>query len=161
MDNDGGQAPPAGRAADSTGIALTAVVQRRLVAFDPATGAPIVTVVPMLTKAAIGDLAGAALSLPYEDPLGIEPHYVGMTCGEVAMAKRAQRAALNGDSVETEMLLDRAIGKPKSSAENVNVNLSGTYESFLREKAATAGPAEPAPVIVDAEIVEPVDPLFG
>ena len=72
------------------------------------------------------------------------------------MAKRAQRAAASGGIVETESLLDRAIGKPKNSSENVNVNVNGSYEDFLREKAAKISPA-----VADVVEAEVVDPLFG
>lgn len=108
----------------------------------------------MMTTAQIGNLAAAALSAPYDDPLGLEPQYAGMTCGEVNMAKRAQRAAATGSLVEGEALLDRAIGKPKNSSENVNVNLSGNYEGFLAEKARKAR-AKP----IEAEVVDDSDPL--
>ena len=152
-ESDGAAASGSG---DPPARALGAVVQRRLVAFDPMTGAPTVTNVPMMTPAQIGNLAAAALSAPYEDPLGLEPQYAGLTCGEVAMAKRAQRAAASGGIVETESLLDRAIGKPKNSSENVNVNVNGSYEDFLREKAAKISPA-----VADVVEAEVVDPLFG
>lgn len=152
MENDGAAAQEPGHPPRE--LALGAVVHRRLTTFDPASGVPVVTSVPMMTKDQIANLAPAALSLPYEDPLDMEPQYKGMTCGEVMMAKRAQKAAASGNLVESEALLDRAIGKPESSSKSVNVNLSGNYEGYLAEKARKAREAP-----IDAEVVKPVDPL--
>lgn len=161
--DDGAAAHGAPQSSGETSRALGAVVQRRLTTFDPASGVPVVQNVPMMTPEQIKNLAPAALSLPYEDPLDMEPQYKGMTCGEVMMAKRAQRAAASGDDAQSESLLDRAIGKPESSSKSVNVNLSGNYEGYLAEKARKAreSPREEgeARAPIDAEVVRPVDPL--
>jgi hypothetical protein len=159
MGDDGAVAPggssssPATPGGSDPARALGVVIQRRLVQFDPVTGYPVVVIVPTLTKTQIGDTAAAALSLPYEDPLNLEPQYKGLTNVEVAMTKVAKRAALNADLADVEMLLDRAIGRPKNTAENVNLNVNGTYEDFLRSVAAKVTPSSPSPTIVDAEVV--------
>lgn len=127
--------------------ALGPVIQRRLVSWD-ADGNPCVVIVPMIPAKQMRDAPAAALSLPYEGP---EARYKGMTCLEVNLHKRAQNAALSGDPIDGETLLDRAIGKSKSSSENLNVNVSGSYEDYLRGISGAA--AAPAGEIID------VDPL--
>lgn len=150
----GNEQDPLGETAPAQ--ALGPVIQRRLVSWDP-QGNPVVIVVPTMPLKQMQNAPAAALSLLYEGP---EKRYQGMTCLEVNLVKRAQAAALSGDPVDGETLLDRAIGKPKSSSENVNVNLNGSYEDFLREKAGpAAAPPEPVFIHTYAERVDPVDPL--
>lgn len=134
--------------------ALGAVVQRRLVAWNP-DGSPVVVTVPMLTKSQIGDMATAAISLLYNDPLGLEPEFHGLTNAEVMMIRVARRAAA-GDFSATDMILDRVLGKPKQSSENVNVKV--TYEDFLREQAAKEAQDLPRHV-VEGEVGR--DPAAG
>lgn len=151
---DDGAVAPGGQdpLGDTAAQPLGPVIQRRLVSWD-ADGNPCVVIVPMIPAKQMRDAPAAALSLPYEGP---EKRYQGMTCLEVNLHKRAQNAALSGDPVDGETLLDRAIGKPKSSSENVNVNLNGSYEDFLRGVAAKTSPPSG---VVDAEIMPPGDPL--
>lgn len=138
---------------------LGPVILRRLVDWDP-DGNPVVKIVPTMPPKKMQGLAATALSMIYDGP---EPQYRGMTMIEVNLAKRARIAALSGSTEEGEALLDRAIGKPKSSSENVNVNLSGSYEDFLRGLAGAGGPPPSAPAanVVDAEVIRPApeDPL--
>lgn len=115
-------------------------VQRRLVAWDPVTGAPIVKDVPMIPKVMVADVALAALSMPYDDPIGLEPQFRGLTNLEVMMIKRANRAAKTGDGDESDKLLDRVLGKTKIMSEIKKVNID--YVDFL--KAVAAGLPTPA-----------------
>lgn len=138
------------------------MVQRRLVVFNEA-GVPVVTNVPFIPKAKIQTLALQALSLPYTTPedelaieLGLKPSdYYGRPIIEVMMVKAALKAARSGDMADIDPVLDRAIGKPKTSSENVNVN--GTYEGFLKTAAELMGVSVPAeaPHVHDAEVVRP------
>jgi hypothetical protein len=97
----------------------------------------------MLTKPQIETLAAVALSLPYDDPLGLDPEFDGMTNAEVMMVRMARKAAAGDLSVASE-LLDRVLGRPKQSVESKSLNL--TYEDFLKEAARLAAvPTEPPP----------------
>ena len=76
------------------------------------------------------------MELPYPaDPI-IEPDFVGMTYGEVALFRQVQRAA-SGSRDALEMILDRTEGKPIQT--NQNVNTSMTYQDFLLKIAAEEG----------------------
>lgn len=144
--------------------ALTApVVLRRLVTIDPQTGGPVVTTAPYIPKAKIQTLALQALSLPYTSPedelaieLGLQPSdFYGRPLVEVMVLKAALGAARTGDIDMIEKVLDRAIGRPKTSSENLNLN--GSYEDFLKAAAALMSPApngaapEPYVEVTDAE----------
>jgi hypothetical protein len=94
-------------------------------------GVPTLVVQPMLTKALTTDIILAAASQPYHDPLGLEPEFLGMSNMEVMVIKQVRRAATTGERVDVEGILDRILGRPKTSAENTNVSVS--YEDFLRE----------------------------
>lgn len=137
-------------------------VQRRLVAWDPTTQAPTVKTVPMIPKSEIHNLAQAALSLPYHDPIGLEPEFAGMTNAEVMVIKLSREAARTGDSSLIETLLDRVLGKPKQSAEVLQVRAN--YEDYLKELAAKhpapiPAAAEPAP---PGEVIDVMDEeIFG
>lgn len=144
-------------AAESTPHPLGPVIQRRLVVFD-ASGHPVVTTTPFIPKAKIQQLAMQALSLPYtsaEDELAIElglkpSDFYGRPCIEVMLVKAAMSAARTGDVDVIEKVLDRAIGKPKTSSENVNLN--GSYEDFLKAAAELMGAPKP---VEDAEVAPP------
>lgn len=145
--------PAASAAIPSAGAAGSppggAIVKRRLVSFDPATGMPVVQTVPMLTKVQVHDVIAAAAASPYEDPLGLEPQYAGWTNLEVMVDKRVRAAAHSGDDQLVESILDRLIGKPKQSSESVVTKL--TYEDTLKEIARQA--VSP----IDASVVDPLE----
>lgn len=132
------------------------VVQQRLVVFE--NGMPVVTTQPYIPKAKIQQIALQALSLPYTDDndelaieMGLPPsEFYGRPLIEVMLIKRTRAAARTGDDDKIERTLDRAIGKPKTSSENVNLN--GSYEDFLKAAAELMKPKGPRPV-EDAEIV--------
>ena len=126
------------------------VIQRRLTAWSP-DGTPIVKVVPFMTKAQIGDITAAAISLPYEGP---EPEYQGQTNAEVMLTKVAKRAAFSADIEDVELLLDRSIGKAKQLTENLKVTV--TYEDYLKDLARRANPATSS-TSIDAEVVIDAD----
>ena len=139
------------------------VVQQRLVVFD-ADGMPMVTTTPYIPKAKIQQLALQALSLPYTSAndelaieLGLKPSdYYGRPLVEVMLVKAALGAAQSGDIDQIEKILDRAIGKPKTSSENVNIN--GSYEDFLKSagdlmKARPPRSADGPLPVHDAEVV--------
>lgn len=139
-------------------------------------GLPVPTNVPALSKNAVEELATTALSLPYEDPLGLPSEFDGMTNAEVMMIRMARKAAA-GDVDTAVHLLDRVLGRPKQSVESKSLRL--TYEDYLKEMAAAGADtnsAETAEVIsgaadsdvVDAEVIEkekqrvnPLGPLEG
>lgn len=112
-------------------------VNSRIVTWED--GVPVVRTLPVLTRAQVSEIAMAAASMPYEEPgdrlaleLGLPvSQYFGRPCVEVMLIKRAQAAALTGDKDEVEQVLDRILGKPKTSAENVSVSKS--YEQYLEE----------------------------
>ena len=120
---------------------------------------PVVTTQPYIPKAKIQQLALQALSLPYTSAndelaieLGLKPSdYYGRPLVEVMVVKAALAAAQSGDVDIIEKVLDRAIGKPKTSSENLNMN--GSYEDFLKAAAELMKPKGPRPV-EDAEVVE-------
>lgn len=63
----------------------------------------------------------------------LEPEYVGLSYGQVAIKKQITMAA-QGNSEAFERVLDRIIGKPMQVNQNLNVNKS--YKDFLDELAA-------------------------
>lgn len=100
-------------------------------------GKPVPTQVKIMNKEAVAELPIAVLSLPYErseleKELGVDEEFEGMSNGAVALVIQARRAS-RGNSNALDMLLDRAIGKPKQQVENKNFTL--TYEDWLKEKA--------------------------
>ena len=114
-------------------------INRRIVAWDPDTGQPVVQNVPMFTRAQISEIALAAASQPYVDPddeikieLGLAPsRFFGRSNLEVMLVKQAEGAAKTGEGVDS--ILDRLIGKPKQSLESVKVSMS--YEDWLKDVA--------------------------
>lgn len=124
-----------------------------------------VTTAPYIPKAKIQQLALQALSLPYTSAndelaieLGLKPSdYYGRPLVEVMLTKAALGAAQSGDVDIIEKVLDRAIGKPKTSSENLNMDVS--YEAFLKGAAELMKPKGPRPV--DAEIIEDAESVEG
>lgn len=130
--------------------ALTPVQQRLIVWRD---GQPVLAAEPVLTRGTLQSLYLVAAAQPYEvtDPLDPDfGKYDGMTIAEVLVRKQLMNAAKTGDA---EAVMDRLIGKSLSRGENVNVNIDGSYEGFLKRKAAELTKT------VDAELVE--EPVFG
>lgn len=105
-------------------------------------GNPVVKTVQVFTKAQVSELAMAAASQPYADEndelaisLGLPPsEFYGRTNLEVMLIKQARLAAKTGDCDQVDKILDRLIGRPKTTAENVRVDVS--YEEYLKNLAA-------------------------
>ena len=130
--------------------ALVPVQQRLIVWRD---GLPVLTSEPVLTRGTVQNLYLLGAAQPYEvtDPLDPDfGKYDGMTIAEVLVRKQLMNAARTGDA---EAVMDRLIGKSLSRGENLNVNVDGSYEGFLKRKAAELAQ------VVDAEVVEP--DVFG
>lgn len=117
-----------------------------------------------MTPAIIKDVHKAALAEAYSEPddalaieLGLPPsEFYGRTLLEVMLIRRARGAArlaaLEPERVDA--ILDRELGKPKTTSENHNINES--YEHALgRIRAQEPPAAAPASVPVDAELVTP------
>jgi hypothetical protein len=142
------------------------VVTRRVTQWE--NGAPVVRDVPMLTKSQIVDTIAAVVSLPYHDPdddlrieMGLPPsRFYGMTNAEAMVTRLVENAARTGDKDEIEKILDRLLGRPKTTAEVHSV--SETYEQALnriaRETEVEAARVKAA-AVVEAEIVGPEDGL--
>lgn len=153
-------------AAASAATPPAVLPMQRLVVFDPKTGAPMVTTRPYIPKAKVQEIAMHALSLPYTDEndelaieMGLPPsEFYGRPLVEVMLIKRTRIAAQTGDDEKIERALDRAIGKPKTSAENVNLN--GSYEDFLKAAAALMKGPRPVESSMDAETVEGVEEIW-
>lgn len=137
------------------------VANRQLVVWEG--GLPVVRNVPIITPAQIKDLHAAALTQLYAEPyddlaieMGLPPsRFHGMTLLEVMLIKRAENAARTGDKDEVEAILDRELGKPKTTAEVHST--TETYEqACLRIARAEETKRVDAarPVVVDAEVVE-------
>jgi hypothetical protein len=136
---------------------------RQLVTWEG--GSPVVKNVPIISAAQVRDLHSAVLARPYSEPgdelrieMGLKPsRFFGLTLLEVMLIRRAERAAATG---ECEDVLDRELGKPKTTSENYDVK--ETYEQRLlriaaaenAKRAARARPAQDVK-IHDAEVVEP------
>lgn len=124
-----------GPAPGSPGAGLVAINQR-LVTWD-AAGNPVVKNVAVFTRANVSELAMAAASQPYvtaDDELavslGLPPsEFYGMTNLEVMLLKQARWAATSGETAVIEKVLDRLIGRPKTTAETHTI--TETYEQAL------------------------------
>lgn len=78
----------------------------------------------------------AMWSMPYDaDPI-LEPELMGLSCGQVIIARQIQKA-MEGDGTSVDRLMDRMIGKPEQI--NKNLNLKSTYKEFLEEIAIQEG----------------------
>ncbi|NCD17259.1 MAG: hypothetical protein EOL91_08080 [Actinobacteria bacterium] len=62
---------------------------------------------------------------------GDDPRYQGLTKLEVTMIQLANSAA-EGDLAQANHVLDRILGLPKQSSENVNVNANTSLSEFLK-----------------------------
>ena len=137
---------------------------KRVVVFDPATGQPVIQNVPMFTKQQVANIIVAAATELYEgDPI-LEPEFIGKTNLEVMVIKQTRRAAANGEMVLVEAILDRIIGKPKTTSESHSI--SETYEQALarierqdaeaRLRAApSTPPASDASAPIEAQVIDP------
>ena len=111
-------------------------------------GQPVMAAEPVLTQHHVRNLYLIAAAQPYEvtDPLDPDfGHFDGMTIAEVMVRKQLIAAAKSGD---VEAAMDRLIGKPMSRGENVNVELKGSYEDFLKDLATKT---QRAPIETKAE----------
>jgi hypothetical protein len=144
-------------------------ISRRIVVWED--GIPTVKGVPLLTRENVSEIALAAASLPYVDPddvlaesMGLPPRsrFRGMTNLEVMLIRRQEEAAAPGanDGIR-ESILDRLIGKPKTTSENHNITES--YEDacnrIARETVTRARPVSPS--VMDAQVVDPDPALDG
>ncbi len=143
---DAGQAPVPSTPGDRP------LAHRQLLVWE--NGAPIVRDIPLITPSQINDLGAAALTQLYSHPddelaieMGLPPsRFHGMTLIEVMLIRQAENAARSGATDEVEAILDRRLGKPKTTAENHNVN--ETYEQAL-SRISKSIPA----AAIDAELV--------
>ena len=133
-------------------------IPRRIVVFEG--GVPVVKDSPLVTPAVIKEIGAAALAELYAEPgdalaveLGLPPsEFYGRPLVEVMLIRQARNAARTGDMAEVEAILDRQLGKPKTTAENHNITES--YEDALNrigaaEDARRVQEARP----IDAEVV--------
>ena len=109
-------------------------------------GKPVAKYTKIIDKEAVADLPLAVIGLPYkreplEVELGIDVEFEGMSNAEVMMLKMA-RSAANGNRADRRDLLDRILGKPKTSAEVKTVKVD--YNDYLKDLAK----------VVDAEEAE-------
>lgn len=145
--------------------AHAAPIPRRLVVFEG--GAPVVKDAPLFSPATIKEVHTAALAELYSEPddafaleMGLPPsEFYGRTLLEVMAIKRARYAARSGDDDVFERILDRELGKPKTTSENHNINES--YDEALNrigaaEDARRAAAATP----IDAQVAEPWEDLI-
>ncbi len=130
-----------------------AAVQRSVIKWEG--GVPILKAEPVLTKQSIQSLYPILAAELYEvtDPLDPDfAKYDGMTILEVMVRKQLLAAARTGN---VEEVMDRLIGKSLSRGENLNVNVGGTYEDYLKGLKAKM---EPPARVVEATVVEERDP---
>lgn len=113
---------------------------KRITAWE--NGTPVVQEVPHISAAQIKEIASASLALPYvseEDKKALakgEPpvsEFFGRPLIEVMLIKQARHAAESGSIEDVEKILDRHLGKPKTTAENHNIN--ETYEDVMNRIA--------------------------
>ena len=98
---------------------------------------PVAKYNPIIDKDAVADLPLAVMGVRYErTPLEIEleidEEFEGLTLGEVMMLRLAYRAA-RGSRKATNDLLDRVLGKPKSTAEVKTVTFD--YNDYINKLA--------------------------
>ena len=128
---------------------------------------PVVKGVPMLSRSQIVELGAAAVTELYSEPgddlaieLGLPPsEFYGRPLLEVMLVRQARNAARTGDRDEVEAILDRRLGKPKTTAENHNI--SETYEEALHriaeaERSRVLGQALPVPSVPLVPSANPV-----
>lgn len=133
-------------------------VKRQIVRWQD--GVPVVDAVPMMTPVLLNEIGNAALAEPYSEPddeiavaLGLPPsEFYGRPLAEVMLIRQARHAARSGDTAEVEAILDRRLGKPKTTAENHNIN--ETYEQACQRIAKTV---EAARVAARVAAATPVD----
>lgn len=133
-----------------------APIPRRLVVFEG--GVPTVKEVPLVTPALVKDIQKAALAEIYCEPddalaieLGLPPsEFYGRPLIEVMLIRQARRAAVSGESDLVEAILDRLMGKPKTTSENHNINES--YEDALT-RIGKAEEERRRAAAIDAEVV--------
>lgn len=120
--------------------AVAVPVQARIVEMDPLSGNPVLKIVPMFTRSQVSDMVRAAVAQPYEDPLGLEPEFEGMTCMEVMLIKLTRRAAQSGFPSDIAQVLDRILGKPGPAvALNVENKEDGAVHVTVVNYADSAG----------------------
>lgn len=86
-------------------------------------GNPYSVDVPVVRKEKIIPLLEIAASLPYQDPLNMEPEFDGLSCMEVMLRKLTQKAA-SGDVDSIKDVVDRLAGKATQRTESVKMNMS-------------------------------------
>ena len=75
---------------------------------------------------------------------GDDPRVQGLTNLEVSMMQIANTAA-QGDLTQANHILDRILGLPKQSSENVNVNASTSLAEFLKSVHNKSSQSDPDP----------------
>lgn len=129
-------------------------VQRSVIKWEG--GVPILKAEPVLSKQSIQSLYPILAAEPYEVTDPLDPDfglYDGMTLLEVIVRKQILKAARSG---EGEDVMDRLIGKSLSRGENLNVNVGGTYEDYLKSLAEKM-----KGVPIEAHVVREEPSVFG
>ncbi len=98
---------------------------------------PVTTYTEIITKEAVAELPLAVLGTKYqrtplEIELGIDEDLEGLTLAEVMML-RVGRSAARGNQWAVREMMDRVLGKPKSTAEVTSVKIN--YEDYLKKIA--------------------------
>lgn len=118
-----------------------------------------------MTPAVIREVGAAALAELYCTPedllaieLGLPPsEFYGRPLIEVMLIRQARLAAATGESSLVEAILDRQVGKPKTTSENHNINES--YEDACRRigvEEERRRAAEATPIVNLAPAPNPV-----
>ena len=131
--------PPPSALIEGGGTDSRAPLKRRIVVWE--NGAPVVRDCPTMPAETVEDIRAAVLARPYCDEndemaiaMGLEPsRFYGLTLAEVMLIRQAENAARSGEKDEVEAIMDRHLGKPKTSSENHNI--SETYEGALKRIA--------------------------
>jgi len=99
--------------------------------------------VPFLTPKQIDEVAAAAVMTPYEEPgdqfaieMGMLPsEFYGRPLIEVMLIRQARHAAHTGDKDYVEAILDRRLGRPKTTIESHSIH--ETYAQALERIGQT------------------------
>ena len=138
-------------------------IPRRIVVFEG--GVPVVKDAPLVTAAVVKEIGAAALAELYAEPgdllaleLGLPPsEFYGRPLIEVMLVRQARNAARTGDMAEVEAILDRQLGKPKTTSENHHITES--YEDALKRIGASEDAARVAAARPIDAVAEPWEEL--
>ena len=137
------------------------------ITYNPKTGLPVAAHSNAnATKDQVEGMVFAAWSALYEgdrDPetgniTGFNPKFAGLTYGEVANLRMAEKAAM-GDTQAYTAMMDRMLGKPKQQTETVSMTM--TYQDFLDQLDSETDEDDPSHSqhqTVDVTAHHPQDP---